>query len=115
MIAMLRPFALTIPAVTVKLRVRPSPNPGFPTARTHCPISTSSLSPSGSVGSFCFASILITATSVVGSRPTSVAGNCRPSESSTRSFSARSTTWLFVRMYPSSETTKPDPMPRGTS
>ena len=60
-----RPLALTMPEVTVK--VRPSPS-GLPMASTHSPTRASSLLPSATGGS-AVASILSTATSVLGSVP----------------------------------------------
>ena len=60
-----RPLALTMPEVTVK--VSPSPS-GLPMASTHSPTRASSLLPSATGGSS-VASILSTATSVLGSVP----------------------------------------------
>ena len=100
-----RPFALMIPCVTVKVRFSPS---GLPTASTHSPTRESSLSPSGA-GVNPVASIFSTATSVVGSVPTTRAGNSRRSSSRTVTCVELSTTWLFVSTYPSAETMKPDP------
>ena len=59
-----RPLALMIPAVTVKS----SPS-GLPIASTHSPIRAPVSSPRATVGKE-LPSILMTATSVVGSRPT---------------------------------------------
>ena len=56
-------LALTIPAVTVDLNSK-----GDPTARTHSPISKSSVSPNSTVDKFSD-SIFRTAISVVGSVP----------------------------------------------
>ena len=49
--------------------------------------------------------------SVAGSVPTTWALNSRLSSSWTVTLSASATTWLFVRMKPSGETTKPEPVP----
>ena len=78
-------------------------------ASTHSPIRVRSSSPKGTVGRS-LPSILMTATSVVGSRPTTVPLNVRWSVSATVSRSAPSTTWLFVRMYPSPVTMNPEPL-----
>ncbi len=89
-----RPLALTMPLVTVK--VRPSPS-GLPIASTHSPTRASSLLPSATGGSD-LASILRTATSVLGSVPMTLALNSRRSSRRTVTCSAPSTTWLLVRM-----------------
>ena len=60
--ARLRPFALMMPEVTVKVRLSPS---GLPTASTHSPTRAASLLPSGA-GVRLSASILRTARSVFG-------------------------------------------------
>ena len=86
----LRPLALTIPAVIVFC----SPY-GLPMASTHSPRRRASEFPIGMVGRS-FASILISATSVVGSVPMTLASNVRLSFSVTFSFDALSTTWWFV-------------------
>ena len=52
---------------------------------------------------------LITATSGVGSRPTTLASNSRRSERMTVTLFASATTWLFVRISPSFETMNPEP------
>ena len=64
---MLRALALTIPAVTVDVKLN-----GFPTASTHSPMCNSSLFPSG-IGFKFAASIFKTAISVEGSVPITVA------------------------------------------
>ncbi|OGT96272.1 MAG: hypothetical protein A3I79_00700 [Gemmatimonadetes bacterium RIFCSPLOWO2_02_FULL_71_11] len=87
-----RPLALMMPAVTVK--VKPS---GLPTASTQSPIRTWSELPKTIVGRLA-ASILMTATSVLGSRPTTRAVKTRLSSSRTVTWSASATTWLLVRM-----------------
>src|SRR2546422_858572 len=56
----------------------------------------------------------MTATSVDGSVPTVLALNSRLSNRRTVTRSAPCTTWLFVRMYPSWDTMKPDPDPCST-
>ena len=98
---MLRPLALTIPAVMVEGRTVLPPGlskPGLPMARTHSPTLRSPLFPSGTDPSSS-ASTLRRATSVWGSRPTSsTSSNCRRSASWTVTFSAPCTTWLFVTM-----------------
>ena len=81
-----------MPVVTVW----PMPN-GLPIASTTSPTSTLSLSAIGTAGRS-LASILITATSLFGSRPTTLAVNSRPSCRATFTSSAPSTTWLLVRM-----------------
>src|SRR5690349_16713402 len=103
--ARVRPLALMMPEVTVKVRFPPN---GFPTASTHSPTRESSLSPNGA-GVRLGASILSTARSVPGSVPTTLAGNSRRSSSRTVTWSEPSTTWSLVRMYPSFETMKPEP------
>ena len=60
-------FAETIPAVTVEVKLN-----GLPTAKTHSPIAKSSLLPSA-IAFKPVSSILITAISVAGSAPTTVA------------------------------------------
>ena len=87
-----RPLALMMPAVTVKF----SPS-GLPMATTHSPMRSFWSSPSPTVGRP-LPSILSTATSVCGSRPTIFALNSRRSLISTFTRSAPSTTWLLVRM-----------------
>ena len=67
---MLRPFADTIPAVTVVSRgLRERRNPGLPIASTHSPTAVASLEPIGSTVRSSARS-LRSATSVCGSRPT---------------------------------------------
>src|SRR2546427_7280100 len=53
----------------------------------------------------------MTARSVSGSSPTSVAGNIRPSANATSILSAACTTWLFVSRKPSGAMIKPEPLP----
>jgi hypothetical protein len=81
-----RPFALTMPAVTVEVKLN-----GLPTANTHSPTFSFSESPNGMVGRS-FASILSKAISVVGSVPTNLAANLRLSFNVTSSSSAPSIT-----------------------
>ncbi len=100
------PLPLTMPAVTVKENCWPS---GLPTASTHSPMRSSSESANDTVVRFS-ASILITATSVSRSRPTTRASNSRPSSSLTVRISAVATTWLLVMMYPSGEMMNPLPV-----
>ena len=54
----------------------------------------------------------MTATSLCGSRPTSLAGTLLLSASVTSRLSAFSTTWLLVKIRPLSSTTNPEPVPR---
>ena len=100
-----RPLALTIPAVTVDVRLN-----GLPTASTHSPTFNFSESPNGIVGRS-FASTFINAISVVGSVPISLAENLRLSFNVTSNSSAPSITWLFVIIYPSVEIITPEPDP----
>ena len=65
---------------------------GLPIATTHSPTSSLSESPSGAVARFPLALILMTAISVFGSLPMTLASNSRSSASLTRIFSAFSTT-----------------------
>ncbi len=102
-----RPSALTMPAVTVCW------NPyGLPMATAIWPTRTPALSASRTCGSGSVAgSTRITARSVSGSVPTTRAGSARASCSVTSSSRAPRTTWLFVRMNPSGAMTKPEPLP----
>ena len=81
-----------IPWVTV-----PSRPKGLPTAMTKFPTLSFEESPSLTTGRF-LASILITATSLFGSAPMSLAENTRSSASRTSTTSASPTTWLLVTM-----------------
>ena len=83
---MLLAFALTIPAVTVEVKLN-----GLPTASTQSPISTSSELPN-SVNAKLLSSIFNKAISVPGSVPTSLAVNSLPSFSVTDISSALSIT-----------------------
>ena len=89
---MLRALALTIPAVTVEVRLN-----GLPTANTHSPIFSASELPNGITGRF-LASIFSNAMSVEGSVPMTVAGNERLSFSVTSTLVDFCTTWLLVIM-----------------
>jgi hypothetical protein len=89
-----RPLALTMPEVTVKVSASPR---GLPMASTNSPTRASSLLPRA-IGGRLVASILTTATSVLGSAPTTFALNSRRSSRRTVTCSAPSTTWLLVRM-----------------
>ena len=82
-----RPRAETMPAVTDP----PRPN-GLPAAKIQSPTSTCRLSPQTTAGSRFGAFTRITAMSVSSSDPITCAGNCVPSENSTRIWSARPTT-----------------------
>jgi hypothetical protein len=53
-----------------------------------------------------------TAMSVLGSAPTTLAGNSRPSAKITVTLAARSATWLLVMMLPAPSITTPEPVPR---
>ena len=86
----MRPIALTMPAVTVC-----SSPKGFPIAMTGSPTSTPEESPSGMTGSP-VATIFKSATCVPASRPMIWATNSRPSASFTRISVALSTTWSLV-------------------
>ena len=101
-----RDVVLTIPAVAVLSRPK-----GEPMASTHSPVLRFAGSPILTTGRSA-ASILITATSVRLSAPTSLAGNSRRSVRRTVISSASPTTCALVRMYPSLVTMKPEPMPR---
>ncbi len=90
---MIRPFALTIPAVIVCPRPK-----GFPIAKTQSPTSSFSESPRWTKGSVLPDLILMSAMSVLGSVPTTSALNSSLSRRFTVISSAFSTTWLFVRM-----------------
>ena len=57
----------------------------------------------------------ITAISVSGSWPTTSAPQSRPSERVTFTLELPSTTWLFVRISPSSANTNPEPLAAGES
>ena len=83
----LRPLALTMPAVTDCSKLN-----GEPIATTHSPGFSTLLSPSLSVGRF-FASTFSRATSLSGSDPISSASNSRRSAMRTMISSAFSTTW----------------------
>src|SRR5712692_5742291 len=98
-----RPTALTIPIVTVWLRPK-----GLPMASTYSPTWSLSESAQGMVGRS-LASTWMTAMSVFGSVPTTLALSSRLSESRTRISSAFETTWLFVMMYPLGSAITPDP------
>src|SRR2546428_9171908 len=98
-----RPTALTIPIVTVWLRPK-----GLPMASTYSPTWSLSESAQGMVGRS-LASTWMTAMSVLGSVPTTLALSSRLSESRTRISSAFETTWLFVMMYPLGSAITPDP------
>jgi hypothetical protein len=91
MIPSARPLALMIPEVTVV----PSSS-GLPMASTHSPMRAVSELPMRVVGKR--PSTLITATSVSGSAPTSLAESRRLSCMITSILLARSTTWLLVMM-----------------
>ena len=95
-----------MPAVTVLSRPK-----GLPIATTESPTSTvdSSANESG-VSSEAGTSTSITARSVDGSVPTSVAATSSPSAKRTLRELAPSTTCAFVTMCPSSSRTKPEPV-----
>src|SRR5437016_2576394 len=98
-----RPTALMIPIVTVWLRPE-----GLPMASTYSPTWSLSESAQGMVGRS-LASTRMTAMSVFGSVPTTLALSSRLSESRTRISSAFETTWLFVMMCPLGSAITPDP------
>ena len=99
----MRAFALTMPAVTVEVRLN-----GFPTAKTHSPSFKFSLEPIVIAGKL-LPSIFTRARSVVLSVPMIRALNSRLSLSFTFISSAPSTTWLFVTIYPSADIITPEP------
>jgi hypothetical protein len=80
---------------------------GEPIANTASPVASAPESPITATGSP-LASILISATSLSRSRPSSRAGKRRPSASSTCTSSAPWTTWALVRTMPSAEMTMPE-------
>ncbi len=92
----------------VTLSLRPS---GWPIATTHWPTSTLSESPKVRKGRGSDTEIWMTARSVLGSVPTTLPGNCLPSDSRTWIWVAPATTWLLVRMWPSLSMRIPEPMP----
>src|SRR3546814_20320331 len=95
-----------MPAVTVP----PRPN-GLPIATTQSPTRRASESPNFTNGNSLpsFGSIFSTATSVLGSVPSSLAGNSLSSYRRTVISSASAITWLFVTTIPSDEIRKPEP------
>ena len=99
-----RPVALTMPTVT-EPRSWPS---GLPIAIAQSPTRSRSESPSCSTGRSS-PLILMTATSVSGSVPITLALNERLSFRVTVMSLAFCTTWLLVRMCPSRSMMKPDP------
>src|SRR5258707_2826943 len=98
----LRPLALTIPAVTVDEREN-----GFPTATTHSPTARFLELPKVIAGRF-VSLIFRTAKSVEGSVPINSASYDFLLYN-TWIFSAASTTWLLVTIKPSAEKITPDP------
>ena len=90
---MMRPLALTMPAVTVWPRPK-----GLPMASTHSPTSRFSELPNGTVGRGSGLLTRSSARSVLGSRPIRVASNSSFDASVTVISSASSTTWLLVTM-----------------
>jgi hypothetical protein len=100
-----RSFAETIPKLADSRRPK-----GLPMASTKSPCSSASESPSATVGRSAGAfSSRISATSVGGSLPTTLALNSRPSGSFTLISVASPTTWLLVRTYPSRLMMNPEP------
>ena len=87
---MFRALALTMPAVTVDVRLK-----GLPTANTHSPMWRLSESPNEMIGRLS-ASIFSRAMSVEGSVPMTFASNLRLSLRVTSTIEALSITWLFV-------------------
>src|SRR5712692_3705858 len=77
-------------------------------ANTYSPTWSLSESAQGMVGRS-LASTLMTAMSVLGSVPTTLAVKLRLSEKRTRISSALDTTWLFVMMYPPASAITPEP------
>ena len=101
--------ALTMPLVTVASRPK-----GEPTATTSSPTPSASESPIEAGVRPLTPSALMTARSVTGSVPTTVASAVVPSSKLTDSSppsAATSTTWLLVRISPSSLRITPEPEP----
>src|SRR5579864_5286326 len=101
---MSRAVAEMMPDVTVP----PSPN-GLPIANTQSPTRTLFESPQAAAGSGFLVSILSSARSVTGSRPTTWAFSAVLSDSVTVICCAFAMTWLFVTMSPEGSTMNPDP------
>ena len=101
------PFRLTIPNDTLCS----SPN-GLPSASTSSPTRRRFESPSGSTVRRPAPSIFRRARSTRLSRPTTVAGNRRPSARRTWIDPALSTTWALVTISPFGSMTKPEPVLR---
>src|SRR5215218_3201242 len=109
-----RSVALTVPSLTV-FGNDPS---ALPMATTWSPARKEEESPNVTIpgtlspaGRFSFR----IATSSSSSLPTTVAGSSLPSDNTAVRSSAPATTWAFVMTWPVSSTTKPDPLPTGTS
>ena len=102
-----RPLALTWPKVTLYSRSK-----GAPMAMANSPTFTESESANFTgIRPGTFSVTWMTARSDSGSRPRTSAFTSRPSLKTTKMASASSTTWLLVRIYPSSRITIPDPRP----
>src|SRR4051794_39030958 len=93
-VEIVRSLAETIPSVTVGLLPR---SRALPMASTSSPTCSVEVSASASGVAPCTSAIFRTATSCVGSVPTTVASSVVPSENVTVIEEAPSTTWLFVR------------------
>ena len=98
----LRP--LTIPRVIVCSRPI-----GLPIAATSSPTRSVDESPSDAVGGGLVVSIRISARSSIESSPITRAGTFVPESSVTERDAAPSTTWAFVRTWPSCSITTPEP------
>ena len=103
-------FVRPFPLITPTVRVPESSPSALPIATAQSPMRTSSESPSGTTGRFSSPSILMTATSVLGSAPTTFALNLRLSFRITVMSEASRITWLFVRIRPSFVKMKPEPL-----
>src|ERR1700686_52212 len=101
------PSAVTVPDESVGAPPRPS---ALPIAVTLSPTDTCEESPTGTVGRSDALASCSTATSSVGSTPTTGALYVRPlSMTSTVTLTAPSTTWLLVRTWPEDERIMPVP------
>src|SRR6266850_3364716 len=103
-------FVRPLPLITPTVKVPESSPSALPIATAQSPIRTSSESPRGTIGRSSGASILMTATSVLGSAPMTFALNLRLSFRTTVMSEASRITWLFVRIRPSFVKMNPEPL-----